>query len=380
MITVDDVLRLPAFEEVELVAPVENAGSQRIYNVGILDCPPSINGYSAYMPGEFILTNLGFCYDDSKLSDESLIAMIERRVAAIAVKNVYSPCFTEAVAEASMRVGVPVYTYSGAYHERVAFEALDLLRKDLAASDKSDAIDALLEGRTKEDVRREVNKLAGLTGAAVRCLAISAEKDDRCSLYAIQDTLNDFLEAFQKENEDVESATSFCYHNALLAFISYKTRDGDEDLQGAIWRALSGIGVMHCGVGDLVPLGEANISVRQAVTLLAEAHVRDKKVLRWPDLGFDAFGFAARANPLFAHTVRDFKSKIEERDRNKGSELVETARAFVHEAGDISGAAAYIHQHPNTVRYRLKRVRSLLKMEDATDRELLMFLTVLFLG
>ena len=49
--------------------------------------------------------------------------MIERRVAAIAVKRVYSPCFTDAVG-ASERMGVPVYLYSGAYHERVAFESL----------------------------------------------------------------------------------------------------------------------------------------------------------------------------------------------------------------------------------------------------------------
>ena len=380
MITVDDVLRLPAFEKVELVAPVENAGSQRIYNVGILDCPPSINGYNVYMPGELILTNLGFCYDDPKLSDESLIAMIERRVSAIAVKDVYSPCFTEAVSEASLRVGVPVYLYSGAYHERVAHQALDLLNKDLAASDKSDAVDALLEGRTKSEVRSEVNKLAGLTGAAMRCLAISAQKDDRCSLYAIQDTLNDFLETFQQENDEVEAATAFCYHDSLLAFISYKTRGSDDYLQEPLRRALSGVGVAHCGMGDLVPLGEANISIRQAVILLAEAHVRDERVMHWSDLALDAFAFAARSNPLFAHTVRDFKSKIEERDRNKVSELVETARAFVRSSGDIPETAAYIHQHPNTVRYRLKRVRALLNMEDATDRELLMFLTVMFLG
>lgn len=63
MITVADILALPAFEQIDLVAPIKDAGEHRVYNVGILDCPPSINDYSAYMPGEFILTNLGFCYE-----------------------------------------------------------------------------------------------------------------------------------------------------------------------------------------------------------------------------------------------------------------------------------------------------------------------------
>lgn len=169
MITVADILALPAFERIDLVAPIEDAGEHRVYNVGILDCPPSINDYSAYMPGEFILTNLGFCYEDPDLSDASLIAMIERRVAAIAVKRVYSPCFTDAVAQASVRMGVPVYLYSGAYHERVAFESLNLLQRDLDASDKSDAVDTLLSGKPKAQVRQEINKLAGLTGSTMRC-------------------------------------------------------------------------------------------------------------------------------------------------------------------------------------------------------------------
>lgn len=380
MITVADIINLPAFEAVEMLEPIEGAGDRRIYNVGIMDCPPSINGYGVYMPGEFILTNLGFCYDDPALSDRSLITMIERRVAAIAVKRVYSPCFTDAVAEASLRVGVPVYLYSGAYHEKVAYQSLDLLQKDLAASDKSDAIDALLGGMTRGHVRHEINKLAGLTGSAMRCLAISAEKDDRCSLYAIQDTLNDSLRVFQQEHDDVESATAFRYHDSLLAFVSYRSAESDARLDQALCGAIEHVGVVHCGIGDLVPLGEADVSIRQAVALLAEAHVQGVRELRWHDLSMDAFAFAVRSNTLFARTVLDFKSVLEEHDRAKGSELVDTARAFVRAFGSVADAADSLHQHPNTVRYRLKRVRLLLNMEDASEREMLAFLTLMFLA
>lgn len=331
------------------------------------------------MPGEFILTNLGFCYNDPELSDASLIAMIERRVAAIAVKNVYSPCFTEAVVEASRRFGVPVYLYSGAYHERVAYQSLDLLQKDLAASDKSDSIDAMLGGMTRDHIRHEIHKLANLTGAVMRCVAISAEKDSRCSLYAIQDTLNDFLVTFCCDNDEVEAATAFCYHDALLVFVSYRFERDDGSLGEGLRRAINGVGVTHVGIGDLVPLGEADVSIRQAVTLLAEAHVRNVRELRWRDLAMGAFSFAANANPLFARTVRDFREVLEEHDRVRGSELVETARFFTREFGSVADAAKLMHQHPNTVRYRLKRVRTLLNMEDANERELLAFLSLLFL-
>lgn len=306
MITVADILALPAFERIDLVAPIEDAGEHRVYNVGILDCPPSINDYSAYMPGEFILTNLGFCYEDPDLSDASLIAMIERRVAAIAVKRVYSPCFTDAVAQASVRMGVPVYLYSGAYHERVAFESLNLLQRDLDASDKSDAVDTLLSGKPKAQVRQEINKLAGLTGSTMRCIAISAEKDDRCSLYAIQDTLNDFLDSFRQRHEDVQNACAFRYHDALLVFVSYATDKQHEGVFCDLENAIRGVGVNYCGIGDLVPLGEADISIRQATILLNEAHLSGTRRLEWSDLSMGAFSYAAQTNPMFERTAQGF--------------------------------------------------------------------------
>lgn len=380
MITVADILALPAFERIDLVAPIEDAGEHRVYNVGILDCPPSINDYSAYMPGEFILTNLGFCYEDPDLSDASLIAMIERRVAAIAVKRVYSPCFTDAVAQASVRMGVPVYLYSGAYHERVAFESLNLLQRDLDASDKSDAVDTLLSGKPKAQVRQEINKLAGLTGSTMRCIAISAEKDDRCSLYAIQDTLNDFLDSFRQRHEDVQNACAFRYHDALLVFVSYATDKQHEGVFCDLENAIRGVGVNYCGIGDLVPLGEADISIRQATILLNEAHLSGTRRLEWSDLSMGAFSYAAQTNPMFERTAQGFRHRIESYDTQNSTELVQTARAFVHCSGDIIDTADRLHQHPNPVRYRLRRIRALLDMGDSHDRELLVFLSLTFLS
>ena len=380
MITVADILALPAFEQIDLLAPVPGAGEHRVYNVGILDCPPTINGYNVYMPGEFILTNLGFCYGNPELSDASLIAMIERRVTAIAVKRVYSPCFTDAVARASERMGVPVYLYSGAYHERVAFESLDLLRRDLAASDKSDAVDAFLEGRTRVEVREAVHDLAGLTGSTMRCIAISAEKDDRCSLYAIQDTLNDFLGSFRARHESVQNACAFRYHDALLVFVSYSTDKPQDALYRDLGQAIRGIGIRHCGIGDLVPLGEADVSIRQATILLNEAHLRGVPKLEWTDLAMDAFSYAARVDPMFERTAQAFRRRIEEYDTENSTELLDTARVFAQCSGDVAEAADVLHQHPNTVRYRLRRIRKLLDMEETHDRELLVFLSLAFLS
>lgn len=380
MITVADILALPAFEQVELLAPVRSAGERRVYNVGIMDCPPSIRHYDNYYPDEFILTNLGFCPNDADAGDEALIAMIERRVAAIAIKRVYRPAFSGRVAEASLRMGVPCFLYSGAYHEEVTYQALNLLHRDEEAQDKSEAVDALLAGRSSTEKRRDMYELAGLTGTTMRCIAVSAKEDDRCSLYAVQDSLNDHLEAFCQRFDDVEAAVAVRYHDSLLALASYKARTARGELLPDLENAIEGIGPARYGVGDLVSLGSTDISIRQAVMLLSIAQARRVRRLEWTDLGFEAFALAARVSPLFDHTATECRRVLDEYDAAHGAELVSTAKAFVRSLGEAQIAAKAVHQHPNTVRYRLRRVRELLRMEEASDRELLMFLTLMLIA
>ena len=102
MVTVADIIALPAFTRVEPIAPCEGAERREVRNVGILDCPPDKDdGYLSYVPGEFIVSNLGFARDDPELSERSLLVLIARGVSAIALKQVYSPIVSERVVDAA---------------------------------------------------------------------------------------------------------------------------------------------------------------------------------------------------------------------------------------------------------------------------------------
>ncbi|MCW2515760.1 MAG: hypothetical protein JWR11_4802, partial [Mycobacterium sp.] len=42
--------------------------------------------------------------------------------------------------------------------------------------------------------------------------------------------------------------------------------------------------------------------------------------------------------------------------REKDPTLVETLRVYLDSFGDVSTAASHLHVHPNTVRYRVRRI------------------------
>ena len=54
-------------------------------------------------------------------------------------------------------------------------------------------------------------------------------------------------------------------------------------------------------------------------------------------------------------------------------------RVYVACGGDANAAAERLCQHPNSVRNRVNRARAVLAMEDATDKQLFAYLSMIFL-
>lgn len=325
MITVADILALPAFEQVQPLVLCEGAELREVHNVGILDCAPDKDGgYESYIPGEFIVTNLGFAHDDPELSERSLLVLIARGVSGIALKKAYRPIVSDRVRAASEAAGVPMYLYDGGYHEVVAYQALDLIRRDGEQSDKGRIMDGLLSGHDPHAARAALYELAGATGSTVQCIAASPKADDECSLYAMLDAMTVVLAEFKRDWDDVvEAVFAFRYHGALLALVSYaqppagvRTRS-ESDLTMRLLAA----GQVHLGVGEETPLSDGDMSVREALAALKTAQVEGDRVVCWADLHHDAFRAAANEGRLFWRTAALHRALLEEHDDAHGTDL-----------------------------------------------------------
>lgn len=379
MITVSDILALPAFDEVTLIARCPRAGARGVHNVGILDCPPDYNEYSNYYPGEFIVTNLGFANNDAHLAEESLLAMMARNVSAIAIKTVYNPTITDAVKHASEACGVPVYIYTGAFHEMVAYQALDLIRRDELESGRNKVIDDLLESRSDERIRRKIYDIANITGATMNCFAIAPKASDDSSLYAVLGMVQAYLKSAESSFPEMESAFCCRYHGCVLALVSYETQEASAQTIERLARLLASGESLHCGVGEKFVLGNADLSIRQALSCLNEARKRNVAALSWKDLHEQAFAISAKADPLFAQTSAMYRSILRAYDEENDAGLTQTAHALADSLGDVKAAAAATFQHPNTIRYRLKKIKSLFGMDSSSDKEAVAFLLLVFI-
>lgn len=381
MITVADILTLPSFENVELVGACVTGGSREVRNVGILDCPPDYNEYSVYMPREFILTNLGFAYDNPILAEKSLLAMIRRDVAAIAIKKVYEPPISDRVRQESASRGVPLYLYDGAYHEKVSYESLDLIRRDQEGLDKGKAIDELLSTHDGDHVRKQLHDIVDIAGATMQCFVLVSHASDKCSFYATVDAVSSVLSSIKEQDDIVESLTVCPYHDRILALLSYRSAEHCETapIEERCLALIAASGNLRCGVGEPVRLADGDLGIRQALTAANAVDQRGVHVVRWSDLHATAFADAARSCRMFASASALYRSMLAEYDEVHGSELVGTAEALVRAYGDVRSVAEELHQHPNTVRYRVRKMKALLGMSDDADKKLLHLLDLMFL-
>lgn len=380
MITVSDILSLPSFENVKLQAACPDAGLREVKNVGIVDCPPDYNGYGNYFPGEFIITNLGFAYADPDLAERSLLALIKRDVSGIAVKRVYDAPVSDNVRCESNLAGVPVYQYDGAFHEQIAYEALDLIKRDREDEEHTRIIEELLDHYDNEAVKQSLHNLMGATGSCIQCYALQARNRDMLSLYAMRDAALAALTAAAQDHPVIDSVSACRYKDIVLALICY-AETGTSQALAAGQRCeglLTRIDSTLCGEGSIQPLKNGDIAIRQAIGALDRMAEPDRPG-RWEDRPLSAFALAAAHDRLYMSVSSDVRERLADYDREHGSDLLKTAEILFRTEGDIKSSAEDLFQHPNTVRYRIRKMKALMGMQDASDRAFMNLLMLTFL-
>ncbi len=381
MITVGDVMTMRAFDGIWLAAPCEGADAREVLGVGTLDHEPFTGRYDLFSAGEFVFTTLGFAALHPDLAEQALLELIDRQVAAIAVKPVVLKELPPSVAARSAEAGVPVLFYEGRFMERVIADLMNALDDDAEEWERTHLIDSILASSDEQAVRSTIFTIAGVTGATIQCMAVRAVTDDDASLRALQRVLEGVLANYGERWNDVERTYVCRYRGQLLGFVSFKRPPlkavaiSDADLEKCVATA----GPLICGISQEVALGEADLAVRQAMAALETALKEGRETVRWTTLRFDAFRAAAKSDRLYARSADLLRSLLFDYDAENDAELARTAEAFAANYGEVRATADALFQHPNTVRYRLKKIKDVLAMESASDRELAALLTLVYL-
>jgi DNA-binding PucR family transcriptional regulator len=123
-----------------------------------------------------------------------------------------------------------------------------------------------------------------------------------------------------------------------------------------------GISGWHAGARAIA----AGYAEARAAQRLAEATGDNGHALTFDEVLIDHI---VRSSPAIERALTETLRPLVEYDLARQTNLVETLRAFVDAGFNITKSAAAIHAHPNTVAYRLRRIKQLTGREvhDVND-------------
>lgn len=127
-----------------------------------------------------------------------------------------------------------------------------------------------------------------------------------------------------------------------------------------------GLGPVSSGAADIAA-GRA--SADRALRVLREQGGQTSRVALLSDVQVDALLLELRDHVAGrGERASGPLARLSEHDANNDSDLVNTLRAWLDTMGDIAAAADQLHIHPNTFRYRLRRLSEIADL-DLTDPE-----------
>jgi len=268
-----------------------------------------------------------------------------------------------------------------ALREAADLAALHLIRhragEDLERRRRSDQLRAVLDGRVPTEL------LAGTLGLGSSSLVTVAlfSVEDRfdagdTTLTALAERAAGIIslhcEAFRRQAATVAMGTSVYVllphadaldREALLTFVGSVAERSMEALRARLVVA----------VGSTVAMADVAASRLEADRVLRALRLegRSRSVATIAEVRSTATLLDLHDLALRHPQLREGKLRLlTDHDREKGTEYAPTLRAYLGAFGDVPRAAAAVNVHPNTFRYRLRRLTELagLDLDDPVER------------
>ena len=362
MIRLKELLELPIFQTFHLIAGFTGL-SREVRNVDILEYEWLSRNFDVFNPDDLVLTSLFFAKDEPTLILRSFEKLAERGVTAIAVKTVF---YTELPADAVAFCDahdLPLFLFDGAFMEDVIVNFNDVLKLEQSHLESERQIhDLLAPARTPyamEAAVREINASFQNYVTAFYLIHRRYPGSPR--------EVTAFLARLsykQYSRQQLDNVTYRKYQNGLLILYTAREKTLDQSPEALAGKLLARydtrLADFHCGSSETLPTFRAlPTAIQQAIDACQTARATGTPA-SYASLGIGRLLFPMSRDETLKALVRKTVNILAAYDEKYTSDLLGTCRAYIAHHGEISKTAAALYQHPNTIRYRLKKAESLL--------------------
>lgn len=374
-----DVASLEKFDVLKNFVLV--AGTKGLYrnisNVVILDYEGIEGDYSDFHEGDFVITNLLFAKNDTSKIYPAFKALIDIGVSAFAVKTVFFTTLPDDIIQLANYYEIPIFLFHDIFIEDVILSISDHLRSSANFNYYEDLIDSFeCEHSHSSQVRQLLNSLLGTQDEFTNDMQVS-------SLYAIftkpiddfsiQRTINKLT--LQAKHMKTEASLYILKYKKGILFLNFCQKLNDSYFIYNIWENIIkelNLSLYTLGMNDtLLDISKTDIAIKRCINACRSACCNGYNLTKYSELGLYNLAFSIYNDNYACEFLKEKSLCL---DSEKNSTLRNTMFTLVSSNFDIDKTAATLYQHPNTVRYRISKLKELLNTNNDIEFQVISIL------
>ncbi|MCD1147419.1 PucR family transcriptional regulator [Peptoniphilus sp. KCTC 25270] len=367
-LTLKKLLQLQHFQEFKCIAG-HNGMDRIITSTGILDyepiLDPDMDYEEVFNPNCFVLSSLLFARNNPDSILPTIIELNKSHISAFAFKDILFDQLPQEVIDYANIQNFPIFQFSDTWFENIIFSIMD------AVQSENDEI--LTEGTIKDLIQMklppsQVHSLAANLSINyhqyLTCFYIEMKGEK--SSYQAENTLKS-----AHQNKELQQKVLVAkYKKGFFLLITGDSKDQKEycdaffNLLPFTKEQLAEIAIVS--QSEILPAkGSLSNVIQQSYHGYIGAKVLEKTFCLYDELGTLKFLIPLhKSHEMDEYYRKNMHLLRQERD------LFDTAQHFISERGNINKTAEACFCHPNTIRYRLKRIKQLLSLPQDGEHEL----------
>lgn len=360
MLTVMELLSFPLFRNFRLVS-----GRSGLYNqvkgTGILEWESTSDVERNFEEGEFVVTTLSMTRSDASLAEISIRTLIDKKVCAVAIKDVYYHEISNELKAYSDARHVPVFFFSETFFDDIIYTIKNALLSHSRDLNRDEQLEFLLdEAYSPEQKKKKAREINPFFHSSVICCFATLKKHSQWQ----QEMKTPPLDPEKTVYSVIE------YQQGLLVIFTAKDLTADkggpeEKLmnfleKSGLKKSLTRLGFSTAAKG-LENLGTA---IQESLYANSSCLLCRSESLRFGDSGLDQILLPIVDSPWTRRYYESLLLKITEYDAKHGAKLMETLTEYVENGCDMNRTSSKMFQHSNTIRYRIEKTRKLLGLSD----------------
>lgn len=366
MIHISTLFHFDFFKNFKLVAG-EKGLHKNISNVVILEYESIENDFSGFHEGDFVLTSLFFAKDNPKLVLSSLQKLTKIGISGIAIKTIYYDQISNELKSLANTMNVPIFLFNSVYMEDIIIAINSYIGDQKYYNYYESKINEIINHTiSKSEIINFVNEIDATFQYFISSLYIE-HKDFTDSAVLLREYNN----ITYKASKLLYNENFFCtkYKNGFLFIFHFREIQTSKAICQKFSSLLTDLEIknelFNIGIADKPhPIAEIDLSIKESLYSAKSCDIESYALQKYSEIGINSLIFPLYESKSAINYLNSMLDVLETYDKKHQGNLINTLYYYLKNNRQIDLTAKALFQHPNTVRYRIQKAKTLTGFED----------------